>query len=289
MIGVQQKKLAYFMVAPVVIILCSLIGFPLGYAIFLSFTVKHIGVPPQFVGIQNYVELVHSSIFRLTVLNTFIYTFISVLVKVILGVILALILNRIGRGQRALRGVLLLPWVIPTSLSALVWWWMYSELFGIINWTLMRTVVPQGIPWLSTPFWARCALIITNVWRGLPFFAITFLAGIIAIPVDLMDAVSIDGAGAIAKVRYVTLPLLAPLLSIVTLFSLVMTAGDFALVHIITHGGPQNTTHLFATLAQQIGFKGGSLGKGAAISLFIVPFLGVSAYLILKFVRKRIV
>lgn len=276
------------MVAPVVIILCSLVGFPLVYGVFLSFTVKHIGVPPRFIGIRNYLDLAGSSIFRLTVLNTFIYTFVSVLVKAILGVFLALILNRIRTGQRVLRGVLLLPWVIPTSLSAVVWWWMYSELFGVINWTLVRVGIPQGIPWLSTPFWARCALIIVNVWRGLPFFAITFLAGIIAIPDELMDAAGIDGAGSMARVWYVMLPLLAPLLSIVTLFSLVMTAGDFALVHIITHGGPQNTTHLFATLAQQIGFKGGSLGKGAAISLFIVPFLSVCAYLILKFVRKRI-
>jgi len=277
------------MVLPVVIILFSLIGFPLVYAIFLSFCAKSPGTPFHFIGVRNYLELLRDSTFRLTVFNVGIYTSISVFLKFGLGIVLALILNQIREGRKVLRGALLLPWVVPTTLSALVWWWMYDPMFGVINWTLIKMGIVHGrTPWLSNPFWARVAVIITNTWRGLPFFAITFLAGLVAIPNDLMDSAKIDGAGSFGRFWYITFPLLAPLLSIVTLFSVIMTSGDFALVHIITSGGPRNTTHLFATLAFQVGIKGGTLGEAAAISLFILPLLAASAYLILKFIRKQV-
>jgi multiple sugar transport system permease protein len=217
-----------------------------------------------------------------------VFTFSAVILKAILGMTLALLLFRTVRFKKWVRGAVLLPWVIPTALSTLGWWWMFDSLYSVFNWPLIHLgIVQVGPNWLGTPYLAKLAVITVNVWRGLPFFAITILAGLVAIPQELYEAAKTDGAGPWARFRYITVPMLKPVLGIVILFSTIFTFSDFNIVYVLTRGGPINSTHLFATLAHQIGLQSGKIGEAAAVSLFMFPILALVVYFQLRFVRKE--
>ena len=189
-----------------------------------------------------------------------------------------------------IRGAVLLPWVIPTALSTLGWWWMFNSLYSVVNWTglALGLMDPPGPNWLGQKYYAMTAVIVVNVWRGLPFFAILTLAGLVSIPRELYEAAEADGAGPAARFWHVTLPLLKPVLAIVLLFSTIFTFSDFNIVYVLTHGGPVNSTHLFATLARQVGLESGQIGQGAAISLYLFPVLVFVVWAQLKFVRQQV-
>jgi multiple sugar transport system permease protein len=248
-----------------------------------------IGRPSQFIGIQNFVALWDSDAFRQTFQNSFVFTAAAVALKLVLGMTLALLLSQQLWFKRMIRGAVLLPWVIPTALSTLGWWWMFNSLYSVVNWTgiAMGVMDPPGPNWLGQKYYAMTAVVLVNVWRGLPFFAITILAGLVSIPRELYEAAQADGAGPIARFWHVTLPLLRPVLAIVVLFSTIFTFSDFNIVYVLTHGGPINSTHLFATLSRQIGLESGRIGEGAAISLYLFPMLAFVVYTQLKFVRKE--
>lgn len=286
----KEEKMAYIMLLPAVILLFSLIGYPLVYSFYLALVKKQAGQPATaFVGLNNFIDLFRSDTFRVTLQNSLIYTFSAVPIKVALGLVLAILLSKIIKGRRLFRGIILLPWVAPISISTLAWWWMFDPLYSVINWTLIKSgLLESGIPWLSTTFWARAALVMVNVWRGLPFFAVTFLAGLLAVPKDLLESAQIDGAGPFARFFYVTFPLLTPLLGVITLYSVVMTVGDFPIIYVLTKGGPMNTTHVFSTLAFQEGIATADIARAATIILFIFPFLAVSSVFQLRIVRKRV-
>src|SRR5438477_431066 len=184
---------------------------------------------------------------------------------------------------------LILPWVIPTALSTLGWWWMFDSLYSVVNWTAIRLglMSAPGPNWLGQSSYAMAAVIVVNIWRGLPFFAITVLAGLMSIPREFYEAAEVDGATSRQRFWHVTLPLLKPVLAVVVLFSTIFTFSDFNIVQVLTRGGPVNTTHLFATLAYQIGLQGGNLGQGAAISLFLFPMLALVVFLQLRYIRKE--
>lgn len=273
------------MVAPALAVLGVLIAYPFLLSIYFSLTDKRIGLQGEFVGLENFRYLAQDSIFWQTVVNTGLYTVVSVASKLVLGLLLALLLERMSRGRRLIRGLILLPWVVPATLSTLVWRWMFDPTYSVLNWHLTAVATGYGVPWLSDPQWARAAVIGVNVWRGLPFFAVCLLAGLVSIPGEFYDAAKVDGAGSRARFWYVTLPLLRPILGIVLLYSVIMTVSDFIIVHVLTRGGPLQRTHLFATLAYQVGLAGTRIGMGAAITLFIFPVLAVGAYVLLRIVR----
>jgi multiple sugar transport system permease protein len=201
---------------------------------------------------------------------------------------LALLLFRTVKFKKWVRGAVLLPWVIPTALSTLGWWWMFDSLYSVVNWTLIHLGIMQvGPNWLGTPYLAKSVVILVNIWRGLPFFAITLLAGLVSIPQELYEAAKTDGAGPIARFWYITLPMLKPVLVIVVLFSTIFTFSDFNIVYVLTRGGPINSTHLFATLANQIGLQSGKIGEGAAVSLYMFPILVMVVYFQLRLIRKE--
>jgi multiple sugar transport system permease protein len=254
----------------------------------LSLTAKQAGVPGQFVGLRNFTDLFRGDIFLHTIRNSLVFTGAAVVCKTVLGLGLALLLRRALVGRRVIRGIILLPWVVPSALSVLGWWWLFDPLYGVINLALIRLgLLAHPIPWLSDPGGAMAAVIIVNIWRGLPFFAISFLAGLVSIPEELYEAAHIDGAGGIACFARITLPLLRPVLGVIILYSIIMTVSDFNIVHILTHGGPMHSTHLFATFAYEMGLASGDIGKGAAISLFIFPFLVTVAFLQLRLTRRQ--
>ena len=286
----KEERLAYLLLLPAFVLLFSLIGYPILYSFYLALVKKQAGEPAAaFVGLANFISLFRSETFRMTMENSLIYTFVAVPIKTLLGLILALLLRKVTTGKRWFQGIFLLPWVAPISITVLAWWWIFDPLYGVINWVLAKGgVLHTGIPWLAETFWARTALIIVNVWRGLPFFTITFLAGLLTIPRELLESAEVDGASALARFYHIMLPLLTPLLSIIVLYSVVMTIGDFEIIYVLTKGGPMNTTHVFSTLAFQEGIATGDIARAAAIILFIFPFLAISGFFQLRLIRKRI-
>lgn len=284
----REQALGYLLISPALLLLLLLVAYPFLIALYLSVSDATFGELGSFVGLANFQALWGSDLFRRTLQNSFIFTSVSVLLKTVLGLTLALLLNRSLRLKRVIRGAVLLPWVIPTALSTLGWWWMFDSLYSVINWTLVHLgLVKTGFQWLGVPHLAMMAVIAVNVWRGLPFFAISILAGLVSIPRELYEAAEVDGARATARFFSITLPLLKPVLIIVILFSTIFTFSDFNIVYVLTRGGPMNSTHLFATLAHQLGLVSGQLGQGATVSLFMFPFLALVVYLQLRLLRKE--
>jgi len=277
-------------VTPAVLLLLLLVAYPFVMALYFSLSNAFIGRPSHFIGVTNYINLWQSDAFRQTFQNAFVFTGLAVGFKIVLGIALALLLNETLWFKRTIRGAVLLPWVIPTALSTLGWWWMFNSLYSVVNWTGIHLGLldAPGPNWLGQRYYAMTAVVVVNIWRGLPFFAITILAGLVSIPKELYEAAEADGAGAMSRFWHVTLPLLKPVLAVVVLFSTIFTFSDFNIVYVLTHGGPINSTHLFATLARQVGLETGRIGEGAAISLYLFPVLMFVVYAQLRFVRKEV-
>ena len=259
---------------PAALLLLVFLTYPLGLGTWLGFTDAKIGRPGKWIGIENYEYLWGDAVTRLALFNTLFYTFVASVVKFVLGLWLALLLNKHLPFKAALRAVVLLPFIVPTALSAIAFWWIYDSQFSIISWTLMRMgVIDQYIDFLGQPWHARFSVIVANIWRGVPFVAITLLAGLQTIAPSYYEAASLDGASDWQQFRFVTLPLLTPIIAVVMTFSVLFTFTDFQLIYVLTRGGPLNSTHLMATLSFQRAISGGSLGEGAAIATAMVPFL----------------
>jgi multiple sugar transport system permease protein len=278
----------YFLISPAVFLLLVLLAYPFVLAVYISLTDRILGEPGRFIGLTNFLKLLQDSLFRQTVWNSFVYTIATVALKMFLGIILALLLNQEMRCRNLVRGALLLPWIVPTSLSVLTWLWMFDSLFSVVNYILLGLgLISKKVPWLGDPFWAMTSVIIVNTWRGLPFFAVSFLAGLMTIPRELYEAAEVDGALRFRQFWHITLPLLQPVIAVVVLFSTIWTFADFQIVYILTHGGPINATQIFATMAYDVALVAGRIGEGSAISLFLFPALLVVIILMLKYLRRE--
>ena len=284
----KEWFLGYALLAPAGILILGLVAYPFLVALSFAVSDKVIGKARHFVGLQNFLTLLQWPVFLQTVVNSFIFTFYALVLKVGLGMALALLMHQVVRGKNFFRGAVLLPFIVPTALSTVAWWKMLDPQYNIFNWLGVQLgLFTQGPNWLGDPFWAKVAVILVNAWRGTPFFAISILAGLVAIPQDLYDAAKVDGAGPVNRFWHVTLPLLKPILSVVMLFSIIFTFADFDIVWVLTRGGPTNSTHLFATLAYQTGLVSSKLGEGAAIALFLFPVLVVTVIVQLHLIRKE--
>ena len=262
------------MIAPAAAFLLVFLAYPLGLGFWLGMTDATIGQPGRFIGFANFISLAHDQIFWLSVFNTTFYTVVASALKFGLGLYLALLLNRRMPMKSLIRAVVLLPFVTPTVLSAIAFWWIYDPQFSIISWSLIKLgLISQYIDFLGSPWNARWSVIFANVWRGIPFVAITLLAGLQTISPSLYEAATLDGAGPWQRFRFVTLPMLSPIIAVVMTFSVLLTFTDFQLIYAITRGGPMNATQLMATLSFQRAITGGNLGEGAAIADAMVPFL----------------
>ena len=280
--------LGFSFVAPAELVLLIFLAYPFILGIWLGFTDTVVGREGSFVGLENYQELLEDSAFWLTVFNTFLYTVVAVLLKAVLGIGLAVVLNRDFKAKGLVRAIVLLPWIVPTALSAICFWWLYDSTFSGISWVLMRLgLIDNMINFLGDPWNARFSLIAANVWRGIPFFTIGLLAGLQTISPELYEAADLDGASSWSKFRKITLPLITPLLAVVTAFSTIWTFADFQLIWIITKGGPAGATHVFGTLSFQRAMAGGHFGEGAAISNFMLPILVVCVLISFKYLRRE--
>jgi len=273
-LGNSRTGLGVVFMLPAAIFLLGFLTYPLGLGVWLGFTDTRIGRPGVFIGLENYQYLFDDSVFWTSVFNTILYTVVASVLKFALGLWLALLLNEKLPFKSFFRAVVLLPWVVPTVLSALAFWWIYDAQFSIISWSLIKLgLLSQPINFLGDPTNARMSVIAANVWRGIPFVAISLLAGLQTIPASLQEAASLDGATAWKRFRFVTLPMLTPIIAVVMTFSVLFTFTDFQLIYVLTKGGPVNATHLMATLSFQRGIPGGQLGEGAAIAVAMIPFL----------------
>ncbi len=288
----REGILAGVFLTPTVLILGLFLAYPFFLGVWLSFSDKTVGQPSTFIGLGNFTAIFQSQIFQQTIWNTFVYTGAATILKLVLGMILALLMNRDFRAKRFVRAALLLPFIVPTVLSTIAWSWMFDATFSVFNWMLRWTWGLAGAPfapirWLGETTLAMTSIIVVNTWRGVPFFAISILAGLQTINPELHEAAAIDGASAWQRFWRVTLPLIKPVVIVVLLFSIIVTFADFQLVYVLTRGGPANSTHLFATLAYQVGVAASRLGEGAAISLFMFPFLLLVVILQLWYIRQE--
>jgi multiple sugar transport system permease protein len=299
----DQRILGFVLLTPALILILVFIAYPFALGIWMSLTDKLVGTAGNFIGLANYTRLLDSDIFRTAAWNTVFFTFMATVFKAALGMWLAVLLNRKFRLARITRATVLLPFIVPTVLSTLAWLWMFDATFSVFNWVLrwlwqmeiglFGIVLKEnwgffsGPLWLGDPGWAMFSVILVNVWRGLPFFAISFLAGLQTIPQELYDAADLDGATGWRKFWHVTLPMIKPVAIVVVVFSVVITFADFQLVYILTRGGPNNETHLLATLAYQLGMTSGNIGQGAAVALFMLPILATVIVIQLWYLRRQ--
>ncbi len=299
----RQAVLGYTMLIPALFIILMFKGYPFLLGIWLSLTDRVVGEAKGFVGLKNYYTQVGSQIFWQAFYNTFLFTTVATVLKTVLGMLLALILARKFRFSRATRTVVLLPFIVPTVLSGLAWVWMFDATYSVFNWaftwfrqaefSVLGVTLKEAwagrvrIYWLGDEILAMGSVIAVNVWRGMPFFAITFLAGLQTVPEDLYDAGSIDGASGWRRFWNITLPMIKPIAVVVIVFSIVVTFADFEVVYVLTRGGPHNSTHLLATLAFQVGMDAGNLGEGAAIALYMLPILALLIVWQLLYLRRE--
>lgn len=283
----KEWFLGYALIAPAGLLILGLVAYPFVVALGFAVSDKVIGQAGNFVGLANFRNLLQWQVFIQTVVNAFTFTFFALVLKVGLGMALALLMHQVVWGKNLFRGAVLLPFIVPTALSTVAWWKMLDPQYNIFNWIGTSIgLFEHGPNWLGDPIWAKFSVILVNAWRGTPFFAISILAGLVAIPKDLYDAATVDGAGPVNRFRYVTLPMLKPILSVVTLFSIIFTFADFDVVWVLTRGGPTNSTHLFATLAYNTGLVSTKIGEGAAIALFLFPVLVITVIIQLHLIRK---
>jgi multiple sugar transport system permease protein len=270
----SRNGLGLLFMLPATLLLVLFLTYPLGLGVWLGFTDTKIGRAGEWIGLENYRYLLDDDVTRLALFNTLFYTAMASILKFLLGLWLAILLNKQLPVKSFVRAIVLLPWIVPTALSAIAFWWIYDSQFSIISWGLEKIgLIDRYIDFLGDPWNARWSTIAANVWRGIPFVAISLLAGLQTISPSLYEAAAIDGATAWQRFRHVTLPLLTPIIAVVMTFSVLFTFTDFQLIYVLTRGGPLNATHLMATLSFQRAISGGAMGEGAAIATAMIPFL----------------
>src|SRR5579872_4134504 len=284
LLGKRRSTVAFLMCLPLILMIATLVIYPAFYAIYLSMLNKKM---TQFVGLGNFAFLLKRNTFQLVIFQSCLFAVTAVVFKALIGFVLAHLMHNIpGKNQRIWRGLLLVPWVIPLALSTLTWWWMFDPSYSAFNWILNQFGF-ANVPWLGVGWIARVCTITVNVWFGTPFFMIMYLAALKSVPEQLYEAAAIDGAGARQKLFFVTLPMMRNIIAITVLFSLIVTFADFDIVRILTAGGPEDMTHVFATYAFQVGIQSGDIPLGASVSLFMFPILAFAAFFVLRGVTQR--
>ncbi len=284
----REASLGVLLMIPGALLLMVFMAYPFFLGIWLSLTDSMIGRMGKFIGLRNFGDLLGDSIFLQTTKNTFVYALVTVPFKAVLGLGLALVLNQGMRFSNVIRAGVMMPWIVPTALSTLGWFMIFDPVFSPISWLLRHLgLIGSNINFLGDPLLAISSICLANIWRGVPFFGITILAGLQAVPNELHEAAAIDGASTWERFRHVTIPAIKGVILIASLLSVIWTFADFQLIYILTKGGPANQTHIFGTYAYQIGLAATEIGTGAAIALYMFPILAFFAALLLMYLRKE--
>jgi multiple sugar transport system permease protein len=284
----REGSLGVILMLPGALLLMVFMAYPFLLGIWLSLTDSLIGRAGHFIGLRNFIELLEDSIFLQTTRNTFIYALVTVPFKAALGLALALALNNRMRFGNVVRAVVMMPWIVPTALSTLGWFMIFDPVFSPFSWLLKNLgLINKNINFLGDPFLAIASVCLANIWRGIPFFGIIILAGLQAVPQELHEAASMDGAGPWKRFLHITVPSIRGVVLIATLLSIIWTFADFQLIYVLTKGGPANQTHIFGTYAYQIGLVATDIGQGAAIALYMFPILAFFAIMLLMYLRRE--
>jgi multiple sugar transport system permease protein len=285
----REAVQAMLWVGPAILYLAFFIAYPFVMSLYLSVSSARVGSPEwHYVGLLNFQRIFADPVFWQTVRNSFVFTFASELIRLVIGLPLAFALNRSFKGKRLVQGLMLIPFVIPIALSSLAWKWMFDSLYSVINWMLMTAhIIDYPWQWLGEPGLAMVSVVVLNVWRGFPFSAVILLAGLTAVPTEVIEAAKIDGAGPLRRFVYVVAPIVRPILFVGLLYSIVFSFTDFSAVWLLTQGGPYNTTHVFGTYAYNVGINAGDIGMGASITLFMFPLLAVFVIVMLRLLRRE--
>lgn len=286
----DDRWLGRAMLAPAVIYIALLVGFPFMLSIYYSLSDATVGSQVlHFVGLENFRRVLESHTFWRSLRNALVFTLVSQVLVVVLAKMLALALYQDFRGKWLVRLLILLPWVAPISLGTIGWLWIFDPVYSIINWTLAAVGVlgPRNWPvWLGQPELAMASVIVVDVWRLLPLATVIILAGLSGIPQDIHDAAAMDGAGFWRHLFLINLPLVMPIMLVALLFGIVFTFTDMIIIYVLTRGGPYDTTQVLASLAFFTGIQGGDLAEGAAISLFLFPVLVAVVIVLLTLARR---
>jgi multiple sugar transport system permease protein len=273
-LSTNRDWLGFWFMLPAAAFLLLFLVYPLGLGIWLSFTDSRIGTPGSFIGIENYEWIIGDPKFQTAVFFTLLYTLVASVAKFAIGLYLAVLLNQSMPLKAIIRAVVLIPFIVPTVLSAVAFWWIFDPQFSIVSWSLKHLgLIDTNINFLGDAWNARWSVIVANVWRGVPFIAISLLAGLQTVPASLYEAATLDGASRWQIFRRITYPLLTPIVAVVMTFSVLFTFTDFQLIKVLTNGGPAGSTELMATMSYNTAILGSRIGEGAAVSTAMVPFL----------------
>ena len=284
----RESSLGVILMLPGALLLMVFMAYPFFLGIWLALTDSAIGRMGSFIGLRNFKDLLTDTIFHQTAWNTLIYAMVTVPFKAMLGLGLALVLNNQMKFSNPVRAAVMMPWIVPTALSTLGWFMIFDPVFSPISWLFRHLgLIHQNINFLGDPKLAISSVCLANIWRGTPFFGITILAGLQAVPNELHEAAAIDGAGMWHRFRHVTVPHIKGVVLIAALLSIIWTFADFQLIYVLTKGGPANQTHIFGTYAYQIGLSATEIGMGAAIALYMFPILAVFAVILLVYLRRE--
>lgn len=286
----NEKLLGFLMIAPAVIYVLALVGYPFVLAFVYSLSDITVGsLHPNFVGLEIFKNIIEDPEFQTALKNTLLFTFVSMLIVLVLAKILALLLVKDFKGKFFLRALILMPYVAPISLGVIGWLWMLDSIYSPINWVLQHSGLfgadfwPM---WLGTPHLAMISIIAVHVWRMLPLATVIILAGLASIPKDIQDAALVDGAGYFRQLFQITIPLMLPIVMVALLFGIVFTATDIIIILVLTRGGPYDSTQVLVSQAFYTGIDAGDLASGAAIALFLFPLLLAVAIFMLKIARR---
>lgn len=287
----RREVLNSIFIAPAILYVFLLVGLPFLLAVYYSVSAYTLYNPTyRFVGLENFEQIVQNPVFLRTLGNTFLFTFASNFLGLVLGKFGAFLLLRPFPGRKLVRALVILPWAVPIALATIAWEWIFDSLYSVINWTLIAIGIvtrPEAPNWLGNPDLAMLCIIIINAWRFFPFAIVIFLAGITAVPQDVVDAATVDGAGFWRLNYQIILPIILPIVAIGLIFGIVFTFTDLSIVFLLTNGGPSGATSVLGFEGFQVGIASGDVAHGAAISLFMLPVLLVVVIGMLRFIRRR--
>jgi len=290
----RRYLFGYVLLAPAVLYVALLVGVPFVFSLYLAMSDASVGAPvARFIGLENFASALENAVFYTALRNTLVFTVGAGILKGLLGTMLAFLLLQPFKGRKIVRALIVIPFTLPIAVSVLGWKWMFDSQFSVINWALSRLSLignygsPEWPVWLGQPTLALFSVMFVNVWRGFPFSAIVLLAGLTSVPPEVLDAAKVDGASFLQRFRKVIVPMIAPILFIGSAFDTVFTLSDLSIVYLLTNGGPDGATEILPTLAYNTGIRGGALGRGAAISLFLFPLLLPAIVLLLRTLRRR--
>ena len=284
----NESSVAIVLLSPAAAYLLAVMLMPFMWAFYISMTKSGADGTTVFAGFEKYLLVLKDANFYNSVYNTLVFTFFAVLGKVVLGIIMALVLNGPIRLRNVHRSLLIIPWALPTVISILTWKWLYSDVGGALNHLLkISGLIQTDVKWLASAQFALMSVIIVNIWRGTPFIGVSVLSGLQTVPHDLYEAATIDGANALKRFIYVTLPHIKSVIGLSAFVTTIWTINDFEIVWLLTRGGPAFVTEIISTYSYRVGFLNMDIARATAVSFLFLPLMILLVNIVTKYTLPK--